>query len=73
MKFFLSITCENAAFGDEDITTHSAAPEIARILRKAAEQIEGGIPYDYFQTIRDVNGNDVGAYAFKPKSYFEKG
>lgn len=66
MKFNLTINCNNAAFceGDEP-TTQSAGPEIARILRQVARQIENGAPFDYFQTIRDLNGNDVGRYAMK--------
>ena len=74
MKFVLTVNCDNAAFCDEgEATTETAANELARILRKAADQIENGVPYDYFQTIRDINGNDVGAYAFKNNAYFEKG
>lgn len=75
MKFILTVNCDNAAFcqESEEATTETAAHELARILRKAAEQIAEGIPYDYFQTIRDTNGNDVGAYAFKNNAYFEKG
>jgi hypothetical protein len=75
MKFVLTVNCDNAAFclDEGEATTETAAHELAQILRKAAEQIENGIPYDYFQTIRDTNGNDVGAYAFKNNAYFEKG
>lgn len=75
MKFVLTVNCDNAAFrlDESEATTETAAPELARILRKAAEQIENGVPYDYSQTIRDTNGNDVGAYAFKNNAYFEKG
>ena len=58
--------------------------ETARILRAIADRIESAGPPkletealgDYadgggamhYQTIRDVNGNDVGRYAFKPDS-----
>lgn len=64
--FTVKIDCGNAAFCDYDYPTYtSAAPELARILREIADQIEGGRQYDFFQTIRDVNGNDVGRYALK--------
>lgn len=67
MKFTVSIDCGNAVFCDADEpTTQSAAPELARILRKIADDLEAGAPFDFFQTIRDVNGNDVGRYAMKP-------
>lgn len=66
MKFTVSINCKNAAFCESDEpTTTTAAPELARILRKIADDIESGSTFDYFQTIRDANGNDVGRYAMK--------
>jgi hypothetical protein len=66
MYFKLNIDCGNAAFCDADYPTYqSAAPELARILRKIADDIENGAQYDFFQTIHDVNGNDVGRYAIK--------
>lgn len=65
--FTVKIACDNAAFcEDDDPTYRSAAPELARILREIADQIDAGRRYDFFQTIRDVNGNDVGRYALKP-------
>lgn len=66
--FTVRIDCNNAAFVDyEEATYESAAPELARILRKIANDIENGGQFDFFQTIRDVNGNDVGRYALKNK------
>lgn len=67
-QFTVSIDCGNAAFCDESAdrpTIESAGPELARILREIANRIESGRDYDFFQTIRDTNGNDVGRYAMK--------
>lgn len=64
--FTVNIRCDNAAFAEGDgATPESAAPELARILREIAKKIEDGYDYDKFQTIRDINGNDVGRYAIK--------
>lgn len=66
--FTVKIDCGNAAFTNDTqdgVTTDSAAPELARILREIADQIEGGVNYAWFKTILDVNGNDVGRYAMK--------
>lgn len=66
--FTVNIKCDNAAFANDDgddTTPESAAPELARILREIAQKIEDGYDYDKFQTIRDINGNDVGRYAIK--------
>ena len=51
MQITIKLTCDNAAFLPE------TQPEIARILRKLAEEIEAGGEPD---TIRDINGNVVG-------------
>lgn len=59
MTFRLFIRTNNEAF--------EPFPEIelARLLRKIAAYIEeGGVP-SHYQTIFDVNGNDVGRYAHK--------
>lgn len=65
-QFTVSINCNNAAFADNDYPTYaSAAPELARILRVIADQIESGVQYDFLKTIRDINGNDVGRYGLK--------
>ena len=69
MVFKLTIDCGNDAFTDPrdgTVTTDSAASELARILREIADRIDNGIDYGWYQTIRDVNGNDVGRYALKP-------
>lgn len=63
MKFMLNLTADNAAFDPDP------GPEIARILRKIADHIESGGEYEFFQTILDVNGNDVGRFALKPDDY----
>jgi len=64
MTFTLKVDCDNAAFEDDP------APELARILREVADGIESGEPrfagwQGWFQTIHDVNGNDVGRFALK--------
>jgi hypothetical protein len=58
--FRLYIRTGNDAFAD------NPAPELARILRSIADKIEteGEAPWAY-QTVRDINGNDVGRYALK--------
>lgn len=53
MAFTLTMATENAAF--EDMPEY----EVARILRKVADQIEDG---DTTGRVRDINGNTVGAY-----------
>lgn len=39
--------------------------EIARILRNIADNIENNGCSGFYQTIYDINGNDVGRYALK--------
>lgn len=66
--FTVKIDCGNAAFTDPrdgTVTTDSAASELARILREIADQLDNGVDYGWFKTIRDINGNDVGRYALK--------
>jgi hypothetical protein len=54
-QFFANVG--NAAFDGE-----GRGPEIVRLLRDAADRIEReGVPWG-FQTLRDVNGNDVGRF-----------
>lgn len=62
--FTVNIEVDNDAFIEHDYPTYmSAGPELARILRRIADQVEGGgIDYTWSQTIHDVNGNDVGTY-----------
>ena len=57
--FTLKIDTDSAAFEGDP------SPELARILRGIADHIERGGEYEFFQTILDVNGNDVGRYALK--------
>lgn len=63
-KFVMYFSTDNAAFDE------SPAREVSRILSEIAEKIESqdAVP-DYFQTIRDINGNDIGRYAVKPDDY----
>lgn len=61
MKFTLSIDMDNAAFDDDQEHGYAPRPEVARILRQQADRLEAGDYYTgHSQTIRDVNGNDVG-------------
>lgn len=51
--FTIRIDTANAAFEDDP------APEIARILRRVADEVAEYYP-GHSQTLLDVNGNDVG-------------
>jgi hypothetical protein len=57
MRFVMQIECVNAAFEDHP------EREVARILSLAVLDIEGGAKE---MVLRDVNGNLVGAAAFRP-------
>lgn len=60
-QFRLYITTDNAAF--------SVDPryELANILRATATRLErGDDDFHYYQTLRDINGNDVGRAGLKP-------
>lgn len=53
----IEIACDNAAFED------NRNAELARILRKLADQIAeepSTHPYDLERSLRDANGNKVG-------------
>jgi hypothetical protein len=63
MKFMVNIHTDNEAFD------YDPSQELARLLRKIADELDAGGDYAMFQTIRDINGNDVGAYALKPEDY----
>ena len=52
MQFTLAIESENEAFEDPQ-------PEVVRILREVADQMERGT---YCANIRDTNGNTVGTF-----------
>lgn len=56
MAFTLTISTDNAAFADDE------GAEVARILREAADAIEGEA--EQVGHLYDVNGNRVGFYAF---------
>lgn len=60
MTFTIKIDTENAAFSP-------AGPEVARILREIAHDVEaqGILMFDRYQTLRDINGNDVGRAGWK--------
>lgn len=65
MRFMLEIDCDNAAFGSTDLTADGISErnaEVARILREAADRIEGGA---LAVKLRDVNGNTVGQAGFQ--------
>ncbi len=51
----IKVDTSNAAFEDND-----GRDEIARILKKVAQQLEGGEDFSHFRTVFDINGNDVG-------------
>jgi hypothetical protein len=62
--FRLNMTMDGAAFAD------NPRSEIARILRDIAAKVEGfDCDVTMFQTIHDINGNDVGRWAVKPLDY----
>lgn len=52
--FTVKIDTDNAAFGD------AWQLETARILRDIADRLEAGEQFTHYQTLRDVNGNEVG-------------
>lgn len=58
-KFTVVIDCNNDAFGD------CLDFEVTRILRDIADKIESSGLSGFYETIRDVNGNDVGRFAIK--------
>ena len=59
--FTCTIRCENAAFEE------TPASELARILRSIAKRLETEGASGFYETIRDINGNDVGRWAVKPQ------
>lgn len=61
--FRVEIETSNAAFSDGE--SEFAGPELARILRALADRVEGGIPTGDGASLRDVNGNTVGAWAYQ--------
>lgn len=63
MTFTVKFDTDNAAFEDEQGET-----EIARILRDIADRVESGEYCGKFQTIRDLNGNDVGRFVHRDEA-----
>lgn len=63
MKATLTVRMDNAAFGrdSEFNTIATAAPELARILRELADNLDAG-RHDG-QQVRDANGNLVGVFS----------
>ena len=62
MKLLIEITCDNAAFNDDD-SNPDVGNECARILRELAEKFEYvSSPAD--RIVFDVNGNRVGQAEF---------
>lgn len=67
----LSIDTGNSAFRDDtcvicdDCDEHCDEcwrPEVARLLRLAADQLDAGVPADHAITLLDSNGNRVGQH-----------
>jgi hypothetical protein len=56
MKFVLHINCVN------DLFQLDARPELSRLLREVATRLEDGDSADFYRTIYDTNGNDVGRF-----------
>ncbi len=73
MNFHLNMRCDSAAFHDEIEGDFKPEVEVARILRAVADKVMSGefVIHDNFgtsyETIFDVNGNDVGRFALKPE------
>lgn len=59
MTFILKVDTDNDAFQPNPNF------ETARILREVAERLEFGEVFSTYQTLFDMNGNDVGRAAFK--------
>lgn len=61
MEYVITINLDNAAFYDDGMDDvelmHNPGPEVARLLRKLADECDGG-PYE--GKLKDINGNTVG-------------
>lgn len=61
MEYYLKVYLDNAAFGD------APGPELARILRSLADDVEGYAfdvgPISF--PVRDINGNRVGTHGYR--------
>jgi hypothetical protein len=60
MTFTINMTCDNDAFAQQP-----AGFEVARILREIADKLEDKGPSGFFETIHDLDGNDVGRWRLK--------
>lgn len=58
MTFKLWIHTDNAAFDSPPNI------EVARILREVANSLDAGEDFHFYETLRDINGNDVGRAKF---------
>ena len=56
-RFTFEIECNNGAFDG------SAVEEVARLLRKVADEIQPTLPTGVCYIVRDTNGNTVGHYS----------
>ena len=59
-NFTVNISCDNASF------TPDPAPEITRILQNITLRIQRDGLSGFYETIFDLDGNDVGRFALKP-------
>lgn len=57
--FTLKFDTDNAAFDDD------RDGEIVRILHSVASRIEANGLSGFYETVRDVNGNDIGRFSLK--------
>jgi photosystem II stability/assembly factor-like uncharacterized protein len=60
MRFVVDIECENEAM--------RLCPDIARTLRRIADQLDREGMFYTVQVVRDDNGNTVGRYGFEEDS-----
>ena len=69
--FKIEMSTDNAAFGD---TRESQAEEVARILEWVARDLRSNFwaRSGLYQTMFDLNGNDVGRFIIKPSAALEK-
>ena len=68
MAFTLKIDTDNAAFYDDsDGDAFDPGPELARIFRELADQVEEGDLYAE-GAVRDVNGNTVGRWTLSKEN-----
>ena len=70
LHFVLDLRCETAAFthetNDERHGERNPGPEVARILRRLADELEGNPDFGA-NVLRDVNGHVVGSARFEER------